>query len=37
VSHTAKGFPIQDMLSDHNYHGKALSPEEAKKALARIG
>ena len=37
VSHTVKGYPIADMLSDHNYHGKALSPEEAKKALARIG
>jgi transketolase len=37
ISHTVKGYPIADMLSDHNYHGKALSPEEAKKALARIG
>lgn len=36
ISHTVKGYPIADMLSDHNYHGKALSAEEAKKALARI-
>jgi transketolase len=37
VSHTVKGYPIQSLLSDHNYHGKALSAEEAKKALAMIG
>jgi transketolase len=37
VSHTIKGYPIQNLLSDHNYHGKALSSEEAKKALAEIG
>ena len=32
-----KGYPIINLLSDHNYHGKALSPEDAKKALAEIG
>jgi len=37
VAHTVKGYPIIDLLSDHNYHGKALTPEEAKKALAMIG
>jgi transketolase len=37
VAHTIKGYPIIDMLSDHNYHGKALSAEDAKKALALIG
>jgi transketolase len=37
VSHTVKGYPIINLLSDHNYHGKALSPEDAKKALAEIG
>jgi transketolase len=35
VAHTVKGYPIVDLLGgDHNYHGKPLSPEEAKKALA---
>jgi transketolase len=37
VSHTVKGYPIINLLSDHNYHGKVLSPEDAKKALAEIG
>jgi transketolase len=38
VAHTIKGYPIMDLLGgDHNYHGKPLSPEEAKKALAAIG
>jgi transketolase len=37
VSHTVKGYPIASLLSDPNHHGKALSAEEAKKALAQIG
>ena len=37
VARTVKGFPIADLLSERNYHGKALSPEDAKKALAVIG
>jgi len=35
VSHTIKGYPIENLLgSDHNFHGKALPPEIEKKALA---
>jgi len=35
VARTIKGYPIVDLLgSDHNYHGKALPPDVAKKALA---
>jgi transketolase len=37
VSHTVKGYPIASLLSDPNHHGKALSAEEVKKALALIG
>jgi transketolase len=37
VAHTIKGYPIIDLLSDKNHHGKPLTPEEAKKALAVIG
>jgi transketolase len=37
VARTVKGYPIADMLSEKNYHGKPLSPDEAKKALAAIG
>ncbi len=37
VARTKKGYPITDLLSEPNYHGKALSPEEAQKALAVIG
>jgi transketolase len=37
VARTVKGYPIADLLSEKNYHGKALSPEDAKKALAVIG
>jgi transketolase len=37
VARTIKGYPIVDILGDPNYHGKALSPELAKKALAVIG
>jgi transketolase len=37
VSHTTKGYPITNVLPEPNFHGKALSPEEEKKALAEIG
>lgn len=37
VARTVKGYPIADLLSEKNYHGKPLSPDEAKKALAVIG
>jgi transketolase len=37
VAHTVKGFPITDVLgSDVNHHGKPLTPEQAKKAIAEI-
>jgi transketolase len=34
LARTAKGYPIADLLSEKNYHGKALSKEDAAKALA---
>jgi transketolase len=37
VAHTTKGFPITNVLPEPNFHGKALSPDEEKKALAEIG
>jgi len=37
VAKTVKGYPIIDLLSEKNYHGKALSPEDAQRALAAIG
>jgi transketolase len=37
VAHTVKGYPIIDMLSERNYHGKPLSAADAEKALAAIG
>jgi transketolase len=37
VAQTIKGYPISDLLGDKNHHGKPLTPEEAKKALAVIG
>lgn len=38
VARTVKGYPIQDLLSsDPNHHGKPLTAEESKKALALIG
>jgi transketolase len=37
VAKTVKGYPITHLLPEPNYHGKALTPEEAKKALAEIG
>ena len=37
IAHTVKGYPIIDLLGgDHNYHGRPLSPDEAKKALAYL-
>ena len=37
VARTTKGYPISQLIGDPNHHGKALTPEEAKKALALIG
>jgi transketolase len=37
VARTTKGYPISQLLGDPNHHGKALTPDEAKKALALIG
>jgi transketolase len=37
VARTTKGYPISHLLGDPNHHGKPLTPEEAKKALAEIG
>ena len=37
VAHTVKGYPIVNLLPDPDYHGKALPPDLAKKALAAIG
>jgi transketolase len=37
IARTVKGYPIIDSLSEKNYHGKALSAEDAKRALAAIG
>ncbi len=37
VARTVKGYPIADLLSEKNYHGKALPADDAKKALAMIG
>lgn len=36
VARTVKGWPIQDLLSEKNHHGKPLSEEEAKKAIEFI-
>lgn len=37
IAKTVKGYPVIDILGgDHNFHGKALSAEEAKKALAYL-
>jgi transketolase len=37
VARTVKGYPITSVLgSDKNHHGKPLTPEEAKKALALL-
>src|SRR2546421_2266376 len=37
IAHTRKGYPISDVIHDPNHHGKPLTPEEAKQALAVIG
>ena len=36
VAYTKKGYPIMDIIHDPNHHGKALTPDEAKAALAYI-
>jgi transketolase len=37
VARTVKGYPITSVLgADKNHHGKPLTPEEAKKALALL-
>ncbi len=36
VARTVKGFPIIDLLSEKNHHGKPLSPAEMEKALAML-
>ena len=36
IAYTKKGYPISDIIHDPNHHGKPLTPEEAKKALAYI-
>jgi transketolase len=36
IARTVKGYPIQDLIGDHNHHGKPLTPEQAQKALAFI-
>jgi transketolase len=37
IAKTIKGYPITHLLPDPDYHGKALPPDLAKKALAEIG
>jgi transketolase len=37
VARTVKGYPIQSILPDPDYHGKALPKDLAQKALAIIG
>jgi transketolase len=37
IARTTKGYPITNVIGDPNHHGKPLTPEEAKKALAVIG
>jgi transketolase len=37
VARTIKGYPIQGLLPDPDYHGKSLPRELAQKALALIG
>jgi transketolase len=36
VAYTKKGYPITDVIHDPNHHGKPLSVDEAKKAIAFI-
>jgi transketolase len=37
IARTIKGYPIQGLLPDPDYHGKALPKDLAQKALALIG
>jgi transketolase len=38
IAKTTKGYPIMDVLgADKNHHGKPLTQDEAKRALAEIG
>jgi transketolase len=37
IARTTKGYPITNVIHDPNHHGIALTPEEAKLALAEIG
>jgi transketolase len=36
IARTIKGYPIIDLLSEKNYHGKPLTPAEAERALAML-
>jgi transketolase len=36
VAYTKKGYPIMDIIHDANHHGKPLTPDEAKAAIAYI-
>lgn len=37
IAHTVKGYPIEGLLGcDRNHHGKPLTPEQAKEALAYL-
>ena len=36
VAYTKKGYPISDIIHDPNHHGKPLTPEQAKEAIAFI-
>ncbi len=36
IARTIKGYPIHDMISDANHHGKPLSQEQAQEAIAAI-
>jgi transketolase len=36
IARTQKGYPISEILHDKNHHGKPLTEEEAKKAIAFI-
>jgi transketolase len=36
VAYTKKGYPIVDVIHDPNHHGKPLTPEQAKEAIAFI-
>jgi len=36
IGYTKKGYPIMEILHDANHHGKPLTQDEAKKALAFI-